>query len=362
MPWSNQSGGGGGGNRGPWGQGPSSGGQMPPDLEEILKKGQDKLKQAMPGGTMGGRGYALLVVLAVVGWLATGFYQVEPDEQGVVLRFGQYIKTTNPGLNYHLPYPIEAAFTPQVLAEHQENIGFRTRQRGTTVTKTNVPDESLMLSGDQNIVDVQFTVLWVISDANKYLFNLEDQKKTVGIVAEAAMREHVGLSRGEDVRTKKRLEAESTVKELMQKTLDSYDSGILVTGVKLEKADPPPSVIDAFEDVQRAQQDRRKLENEAKSYANKRLGDARGQSAQIVEAAEAYRKQTVAEADGEAQRFISIYNEYKVAKEVTRRRMFLESMEKVLSRSNKVIIEGNAGSGVVPYLPLPEINKRQNAN
>jgi len=159
MPWSNQSGGG-GGNRGPWGQGPSSGGQMPPDLEEILKKGQEKLKQAMPGGTMGGRGYALLVVLVMVGWLATGFYRVESDEQGVVLRFGQYIKTTNPGLNYHLPYPIEAAFTPRVLAELQENIGFRTRDRGGVVTKTDVPDESLMLSGDQNIVDVQFTVLF----------------------------------------------------------------------------------------------------------------------------------------------------------------------------------------------------------
>ncbi len=361
MPWSNQSGGG-GGNRGPWGQGPSSGGQMPPDLEEILKKGQDKLKQAMPGGAMGGRGIVLLVVLAVVGWLATGFYKVEPDEQGVVLRFGKYIKTTNPGLNYHLPYPIESAFTPQVLAEHQEDIGFRKRQRGSSVTKTNVPNESLMLSGDQNIVDVQFTVLWVISDANKYLFNLADPRKTVRIVAEAAMREHVGLSRGEDVRTKKRLEAESAVKELMQKTLDNYDSGILITGVKLEKADPPPSVIDAFEDVQRAQQDRRKLENEAKSYANKRLGDARGRSAQVLEAAEAYRKQTVAQADGEAQRFISIYDEYKLAKDVTRRRMFLETMEKVLSRSNKIIIEKNAGSGVVPYLSLSEIGKRQNSN
>ena len=360
MPWSNQSGG--GGNRGPWGQGPSSGGQMPPDLEDILKKGQDKLKQALPGGSLGGRGFALLAVLVVVGWLATGFYKVEPDEQGVVLRFGKYIKTTSPGLNYHLPFPIEKAYTPRVLAEHQEDIGFRKRQRGSSVSKTDVPDESLMLSGDQNIVDVQFTVLWVISDANRYLFNLADPRKTVRIVAEAAMREHVGLSRGEDVRTKKRLEAESAVKELIQKTLNSYKSGILVTGVKLEKADPPPSVIDAFEDVQRAQQDRRKLENEAKSYANKRLGDARGQSAQIVEAAEAYRKQTVAEADGEAQRFISIYDQYKLAKDVTRRRMFLETMEKVLSRSNKVIIEGKAGSGVVPYLPLPELGKRQNSN
>jgi len=361
MPWSNQSGGG-GGNRGPWGQGPSSGGQMPPDLEEILKKGQDKLKQALPGGSMGGRGIALLIALVIVGWLATGFYKVQPDEQGVVLRFGKYIKTTNPGLNYHLPFPIESVYTPRVLAEHQEDIGFRKRLRGNSIIKTNVPDESLMLSGDQNIVDVQFTVLWVIADANKYLFNLENPRKTVRIVAEAAMREHVGLSRGEDVRTKKRLAAESAVKELMQKTLDSYKSGILVTGVKLEKADPPPAVIDAFEDVQRAQQDRRKLENEAKSYANKRLGDARGRSAQILEAAEAYRKQTVAEADGEAQRFISIYNEYKLAKDVTRRRMFLETMEKVLSKSNKVIIEGKNSSGVVPYLPLAEIGKRQNSN
>ncbi len=362
MPWSNQGGGNGGGNRGPWGQGPSSGGQVPPDLEEILKRGQDKLKQAMPGGSLGGRGIAIIIVLIAVGWLATGFYRVEPDEQGVVLRFGKYSKTTNPGLNYHLPYPIETAYTPQVLAEHQEDIGFRKRQRGTVISKTDVPDESLMLSGDQNIVDVQFTVLWVIADANKYLFNLANQRETVRIVAEGAMREHVGRSRGEDIRTKERLAAESTVKDLIQKTLDGYNSGILVTAVKLEKADPPPSVIDAFEDVQRAQQDQRKLENEAKSYANKRLGEARGQSAQIVEAAEAYRKQTVAEADGEAQRFLSIYNEYKLAKDVTRRRMFLETMERVLARSNKVIIEGKAGSGVVPYLPLPEIGKRQNNN
>lgn len=358
MPWSNQSGGGWkGGGGGPWGQGPSGGsgggGGPSPDLEEMLRKGQDRLKQAIPGGG-GGKLLWVFVLLGLVGiWLMNSFYTVEPEEQGIVLRFGEYARTTPPGLHFII-WPIETVETPKVQAENQLNFGVSSRGGSP---------EGLMLAGDQNIVDIKFTVLWKIADPKKFLFNVRNPERLVSVVAESAMREVVGRTQGDQVRTQGRLEAQNQVLELIQTTLDSYDAGILITGVKLEKADPPPAVIDAFEEVQRAEQNQNKFIREAEQYRNKLLGEARGEASKIVEDAKAYKARVVNEADGEAQRFVSVFDEYSKAKDVTRKRLFIETLEEVLSKSNKVIIEqGQGGTGVVPYLPLPEVQKRANAS
>lgn len=355
MPWSNQNGGGGGGwqsggggNRGPWGRGPGSG-APPPDLEEILRKGQDRLKQVVPGG---GNKFIWLIAAVVLigGWLAKGFYTVQPDEIGIELLLGKAKAEENqPGLHFHF-WPFETVETPKALTENKVNIGFgATRQADA---------ESLMLSGDQNIVDIEFTVLWKISDPRSYLFNVRDQEQLVRVVAESAMRDHVGQSRAEAIRTTGRDAAQVEVQKLLQQTLDSVKSGIRIVGVKIEKADPPPAVNDAFEEVQRAKQDQDRFIEEAQKYSNRKLGQARGDAAQIREEAEAYKGRVVAEATGEARRFLSVFEEYRKAKGVTRKRLFLETMEQVLGTSNKVIIEQGSGSGVVPYLPLPEISKR----
>jgi len=358
MPWSNQSGGGGGwksGGGGPWGQRPpggggggGGGGGPAPDLEEMLRKGQDRLRQVIPGG--GNKFIWLIALLGVIGvWLMNSFYTVDADQEGVVLRFGKYVRSTPPGLHFII-WPIETVELPKVQAENQLNFGVSTRGGSP---------EGLMLAGDQNIVDIKFTVLWKISDAEKFLFNVRDPERLVRVVAESSMREIVGRTQGDQIRTQGRLEAQNQVKDLIQTTLDRYNSGILIRGVKLEKADPPPAVIDAFEEVQRAEQNQNKFIREAESYRNKLLGEARGEAAKIVEDAKAYKARVVNEAEGEAQRFISVYDEYAKAKDVTRKRLFLETLEEVYSKTNKVIIEqGQQGSGVVPYLPLPEVAKR----
>ncbi len=356
MPWSNQSGGGGGGGGGPWGQGPrgGDGGRGPaPDLEDIIRKGQDRLKQALPGGGSGKLMW-ILVLLGITGfWLMNSFYTVKPEEEGVVLRFGEYVRSTPPGLHFII-WPIETVETPKVQEENQMNFGLSSR---------NGSPEGLMLAGDQNIVDIRFTVLWKIANAQNFVFNVRDQERLVRVVAESAMREVVGRTPADQIRTQGRLEAQNAVLALVQGTLDSYKSGIFISGVKLEKADPPPSVIDAFEEVQRAEQNQNKFIREAESYRNKLLGEARGESSKIVEDAKAYRARVVNEAEGEAERFISVYNEYAKAKDVTRKRIFLETLEEVLSNTNKVIIESGQGStGVVPYLPLPEIAKRSRSS
>jgi membrane protease subunit HflK len=357
MPWSNQGGGwqsgGGPGGQGPWGKGPGrgGGGGTPPDLEEIIRKGQERLKAIFDGGRGGGSGMPsrmvwLVGVVAVAAIFAyNSFYQVEPNERGVVLQFGKYSHTTGPGLNY-LMWPVQKVETVPVLDENQINFG---EEQG----------ENLILAGDQNIVDLRFTVLWKIRDAQHYLFNLRDQQELVKVVSESAMREIVGRTSAEEVRTRGRQEAQESVRELIQQTLDGYESGILITGVNLEKADPPPQVIDAFEEVQRAEQNQNRLIREAEQYRNKIVGEARGNAAKIVEDGRAYRTRVVQEAEGEAQRFIQVYDSYAEAQDVTRQRIFLETIEDVFARSNKVIVEGGQdGSGVVPYLPLTEIQKR----
>src|SRR5437764_114035 len=326
MPWSNQGGGpwGSGGSKGPWGSGPQSSGPTPPDLEDLLRRSQDKLRSVLPGGNMGGRGFALIVLGAIVLWGVSGFFRVEPDEVGVVLRFGQEVREVQPGLNYHLPYPVETALTPKALRVNKIDIGMRIVddvRRGGTTTR-DVPEESLMLTGDENIVDVDFSVLWKVkpTGVGEFLFNIQNPEGTVKAVAESAMREVVGRSEIQPILTGARQNIETAVQDLMQKTLDHYGSGIDVTQVQLQKVDPPTQVIDAFRDVQAARADLERSVNEAQTYANKVIPQARGEVAKITQAAEAYRSQTVAEATGESARFLKIYEQYKKAPEVTRER------------------------------------------
>ena len=365
MPWNDQNGGWRGGGRGPWGQGPTGGGTGGPDLEDILRRGQDRLRQLLPGGSMGGRGFLIggLVVLAL--WLASGLYLVEPDEQGVVLRFGRFVELTQPGLNYHLPYPVESVETPKVTRINRADVGMRgalgdaTVGRGSAVR--DVPEESLMLTGDENIVDVDFTVLWRIKNAADFLFNIENQESTVKSVAESSMREIVGGSQLSPILSQGRAQTEAAVQELMQQVLDSYGAGIEITQVQSQKIDPPAAVIDSFRDVQAARADQERLQNEAEAYANQAIPEARGTAAQITEAAEAYRNSVIADARGQASRFNAIYQEYHLAPAVTRERMFLETMERVLGGAEKVVIDQGVGSGVVPYLPLGELGRRGGA-
>src|SRR5712691_566433 len=314
MPWSNQGGGpwgSGGGGKGPWGSGPQQSGPTPPDLEEFLRRSQDKLRTVLPGN-LGGKGLSLIVLAAIVIWGFSGLFQVAPDELGVVLRFGKFVREVPPGLNYHLPYPIESALTPKALRVNKIDVGMRVVEdvrRGSTIR--DVPEESLMLTGDENIVDVDFSVLWRIkpNGVGEYLFNIQQPEGTVKAVAESAMREVVGRSNIQPILTGARQNIETAVQELMQRVLDEYGAGVQVTQVQLQKVDPPSQVIDAFRDVQAARADLERSQNEAQTYANRVVPDARGRAAQITQNAEAYREQTVAEAKGATARFVKVYDE-----------------------------------------------------
>jgi len=357
MPWGNQSGGGSGNQpgRGPWSNGPSNGGVRPPDFEELLRRARESLKRYLPGGGLG-RGGMAVAGLALLGlWLLSGFYIVSPYEQGVVLRFGKFVQHTNSGINYHLPWPIETAYTPEVTRQKQINIGYKVNPDNSNQSE-DVPDESLMLTGDENIVDVNFTVYWQIKDANAYLFNVDHPDDAIKAVAESAMREVVGQEHMERIQTSGREQIQLRVLKLMQQALDSYNAGVIVTDVKMQKADPPLDVRDAYLDVQKALADQDRKRNEAEAYNNTIIPQARGEAAHIVQDAEAYRQQAIAEASGEAKRFISVYQEYKKAPEVTRRRIYLETMSQVLAPMNKVIVD-DAAKGVVPYFQLPALQR-----
>jgi modulator of FtsH protease HflK len=368
MPWNNQGGGWqGGGGQGPWGGRPG-GGQQPPDLEELLRRSQEKVRKIFPGGGgpgLGGNRRALVIIplALVVIWLASGFYRVQPSEQGVVLRFGEWTKTTQPGLNWHLPSPIETVYTPQVTRSNRVEVGFRAVAGDVTsraASGRDVPDESLMLTGDENIVDINFVLLWVIKDAGEYLFNIRDPESTVKAVAESVMREIIGKTPIAEATTEARAEIELQARELTQAILDSYGAGVLVTQVQLQKVDPPSEVIDAFRDVQRAQADRERAQNEAETYANDILPRARGEAERLLQEAQAYRQEVVARAEGDAQRFVSVHDEYAKARDVTVQRIYLETMEEVLRGMDKVVIDNSVegGAGVVPYLPLPDLERR----
>jgi len=367
MSW-NQGGGGGpwgtgGGGPGPWGSGGGGGGFQPPNFEDALRRLQTLLRKFLPSGAGGPgagvpRAWALGFAVVLVLWVVSGIYRVEPDQQGVVLRFGAYDRTSTPGLNYHLPWPIEEALTPTVTRVNRVEIGYRTTiAPGRAGRETEVPEESLMLTGDENIVDINFTVFWLVKDARYYLFDIRNPELTVKSAAESAMREVIGHTEIASALAEGRGKIEADTQKLLQEILDSYGAGIDVTQVQLLKVDPPGPVIDAFRDVQSAKIDLQTLVNQAQAYANSVVPQAHGDAARVNQEAQAYRAQVVLQAQGDAARFQSVYNSYKAAQDVTARRLYIETLEGILKSTNKIIIDKNvSGSGVVPYLPLPGLN------
>ena len=352
----------------PWGVPNKNGKQpssnSPDDMEDLAKKFQDGLKNMFRGSSKTPdvkKPITLFIIGAIAVWALSGFYRVDADEQGVVLRFGKYTNMTQPGLNYHLPFPIESVMTPKVSRVNRIDVGFRSSNEGSRGTIGDIKEESAMLTGDENIVDINYSVFWVIKDASKYLFNIQDPIGTIKVVAETAMREVIARKKIQTILTQGRAEIEIEVQKIMQQILDSYNSGVDITQVQAQKSDPPAQVIDSFRDVQAAKADKERAQNEAEAYANDVIPRARGEAAKIVQEAEGYKKEVVAQAEGEASRFIAIYNEYAKAKTVTQERMYLETMEKVLSGVNKIIIDKQSGSGVVPYLSLPELKKNTDA-
>jgi membrane protease subunit HflK len=371
MPWQNNGGGGspwgGGGNNqgggGPWGGRPGGGGggPQPPNVEELLRKSQERLRGMMPGGMGSTRGIVLLGLVALGVWLATGFYRVNPDQQGVVLRFGEYSRTTMPGLNYHLPAPIERVITPAVTRENRLEVGARSTADGRVVVDRASTEERSMLTGDENIVDISFTVLWRIRDARDFLFNIREPERLVRIAAESVVRERVGQTQIQVAFNEGRGRIEADTLRRLQEVLDEYRAGIEVRQVQLQAVDPPPQVVDSFSEVQSARADRERLRNEAEAYRNGILPRARGEAERLLQEAQAYREEVVSRATGDARRFSAVLDAYSVAPDITTRRIYIETMEQVLRSSQKILLDSNgngAGNGVVPYLPLPAITAR----
>ncbi|MEM9726664.1 MAG: FtsH protease activity modulator HflK [Pseudomonadota bacterium] len=349
-PW-----GGGGGGRGPNGSGGGGGGGQGPNIDDFFKKGQNQLKGMLgEGGGGGGVGFLLVLLIAAGAWLYASFYTVRPQEQAVVLTFGEYTATQGPGLNF-APWPVQTATIVPVTRENVIQIGTdRSSARST------VRDPGVMLTGDANIIDINFQVVWNISDLRSFLYNLADPPATIQAVAESAMREVVGRSNLAPLLNRDRAQVEADVLQVIQTTLDEYEAGVSVLRVTMDRADPPAEVINAFRDVQAAEQERDTKEKQAQARFNEITAQARGEAAQLLEDAEAYRARVVSGAEGEAARFVAVLNEYTVAKDVTRKRLYLETMERVFGNMNKVIIDdASAGAqGVVPYLPLDQLRGR----
>ena len=378
MPWNNQGGGnngggpwgqggggggsGSGGGGGPWGQGGGGGGQPPQDIDAIIRQGRDAWRRMMPGGgASSGRTLTLLVLVFGLIWAATGFYRVNPQQQGVVLRFGEWVRTSPPGLHYHLPFPIESVLTPEVTSDNRIEIGFRDVS-GNSSSRRDIADESQMITGDENIVDIDFVVFWRIADAGQYLFNLAEPDQTIKVTAEAVMREIIGRTAIQTALTEGRQDIQVQARQQLQDLLDEYGAGVRVRDVQLLAVDPPADVIDAFNEVQRARQDRDRLKNEAEAFSNDIVPRARGEAAKLVSEAEAYQAEVVNRASGDASRFDQIFQAYLKDKAVTKERIYIETVEEIFSNVDKIIIDSEAGSGVVPYLPLKELNKSTGGN
>jgi len=363
------------------------------ELDDIIKKGQQKLvdflnykgtkgKGGGGGNSGGGGGFddlglpnflnpkALMTIglVILVMWLSSGFYTVQPDEQAVILRFGDYNRTAPSGLNYKLPYPIEKMTKVSVTRINKEEVGFRSSGKRITsreqLLENTVSEESKMLTTDENIVDINFEVQWIIDDAQKYLFNVRDlyNENTVKNSAESAMRETIGLAGITEVLAQERSKTEQDAKALLQGILDSYDMGVSIVRVQLLRIDPPQQVLDAYRDVQNAKQDKEREINGAFAYRNDVVPRARGEAEQLLQSAEGYKKRVIADAQGEADRFSSIYEQYTKAKDVTRKRMYLETMEEILEGMDKIIMDQGSAKSAVPYLPLNELLKSKNSN
>lgn len=361
MSWQNN----GGDDRGPWGQGPKKGGGgggQPPDIDELIRKGQDKFKKAFGGGggssgsggsgeSLGGKSYSLIILGVVAFWLYLCVYIVDTDEQGIVLRFGKWVKTADPGIHF-LIAPFESKQLVKVTAINVIQIGF-----GNTLL---AQKERQMLTGDENIVDAPFSIMWRISDPARFQFNLRDREVSIKSIAESAMREVVATTDVQNVMTNNKDGIELEVMQITQDILYRYEAGIEITQVKMEDVRPPAEISDAFNDVQKAEADRERSISLAKLEQNKIVPQARGQAARMLEEAEGYKQKVIAESEGEAARFEAILGEYSKAKDVTRNRIYLDTMEQVLSGTDKIVIDSAGGGGVVPYLPLTELNKRNN--
>jgi len=368
MPWNNSGGPNpwgnpGGGNRpqGPWGTPPPSGGGSGrgPDLDDAIRQAQDAVRRWMPrrlSGGGGGKGLAILAVFAVAAWGLSGFYRVQPDEQGVVMRFGAFNRTAPPGLNYRIPWPVEAVTTPRVTRINRVDIGFRSAAETGSIAQRPTPsrdvlEESLMLTGDENIIDIDVAVFWRIRDAGEYLFNTRNPDVTVKSAAESMMREVIGRTPIQPALTEARAQIEQQVLQGTQAILDQYRAGVEVTQIQLQKVDPPNAVIEAFRDVQRANADRERARNEAESYRNDIIPRARGEAARMVQEAEGQRDSQVARARGEAQRFVAVLSSYQTAQDVTMRRIYMETMEEILRKNPKIIVDDRL-QGLVPLLNL----------
>jgi membrane protease subunit HflK len=352
-----------GGNRGPGGN--RGGGQPPqgPDLDELMRKSREQFRQMFPSdGNNGTKGLVLLLAIFVVLWFASGIYFVKADEQGVVLRFGQYHRTTGSGVNYSLPYPFESVQTPKVTAVNRVEVGYRSAGGRTQRDNTSsLAEESLMLTGDENIVDINFEVQWKIREAPDFLFNIRNPEDTVKAVSESAMREVIGQTAIATVLTAGREDVAMKTKLLIQKTLDEYKAGIEIIAVNLRDVNPPAEVRAAFLDVQSARADMQTAINQAETYRSDIVPRARGEAEKLVLDAEAYKQEVIARATGEASRFSAVYEEFRQARDVTKQRIYLETMEDIMAGMNKVVIDEKGAGGVVPYLPLDSLKNKTSA-
>jgi membrane protease subunit HflK len=364
-PWGSGGGGpwGGGGNRGGnngSGGGRGPGGRGPNDFEELLRRGQDRLKNVLPGGFFSRRGIILGLIVVILLWLASGFYRVQTYQKGLELIFGVYQRETGEGLNYNFPAPIGSVEIVDVTNQRQVRLGFD-GQSGVRVNAAQQRERgSLMLTGDENIIDIQFVVFWLVKDARLFQFNIRNPEEAVKSASEAAMREVIGKSDLQFALTQGRQQIEDETRKLIQRTLDSYGAGIAVMNVQMQSVNPPLQVIEAFNNVQTARQDKERAINDANAYKNELIPKAKGDATRIVQQAEAYKAEVVNRAQGDAQRFISVYDQYVLAKDITVRRLYIETLEQVLRGANKVVLDkgaggGPGGSGVLPYLPLPSL-------
>ena len=333
-----------------------------PDLDQIIAQAQAFIARMLPGGggTGGMRGLALLGLGAVVLWLGSGFFRVQPNELGIVLRFGAFDRQVGPGLNYRFPWPVEDVLKPPVTLVNRTEVGYRSgitdsriQQAGRDVAGRDVLEESLMLTGDENIVDIDFAVFWRIRSAPDYLFNTRSPAGLVKAVAESAMREVIGRTPIQRALTELRQQIEVEVLRETQSILDQYKAGVEVTQVQLQKVDPPHAVIDSFRDVQRANTDAERMRNEAQAYQNDIVPRARGEAARITAEAEGARQASIAEATGQTQRFLSVLSAYRLAREVTMQRMYLETMQEILGHSPTLVIDEKF-KGLMPLLPLAD--------
>jgi len=345
-----------------------SSGEEPPDLDDLLRQTQERMGKIFgPQSSGGGKKILALVVVALGLWLSTGFYRVLPEENAVLLTFGKWTSTRGEsGLGYHIPWPVQMVMKVNVAFDRRVEIGFRDQLSGrvsgdAATTKSNIPSESQMLTGDENIVDIDFVVMWRVGDAKNYLFHIRDPETTIKKVAESAMREIVGRDKIQRALTEGRADIEARARELMQKMLDDYQSGIVINSVQLLRVDPPSTVVDAFDDVQRARADKERTKNEAETYSNDIVPRARGDAQKLIQDAAAYKEAVTSKSQGEAARFLSVYSAYMQSRDVTATRIYIETMQQIMQNSKKVIVGEGKANSVLPYLSLDQLHGKAKA-